>query len=341
MKTFNRIKNFIVVFFCILIVAYVGSWLIRLCHFSDLTWTEQCVLLEDVAFAFLCVSIIYLVVKEVLNASSIPRMVVDENCKEKELTKIGHKISLASNDQVRYNWNRYKHNKKWKIDFINTEMQKRLEGVDEIIVKHASYVFMISTVSQSGRFDSIISICTNMRMIKHIVNAVGFRPNIFQQIKLYTCVIGASFVSYLGQDISETADDNLDTLLANIGVEDEEVINVIGKVTGSLLDGVFNALTTLTIGYMTVFYLKYGSSAFNSVEKMQDTRREVRKEAFNILCSKIIVDNTIDMLAKLVGKAWDLCSSGKALKITKTTMSKIMDNITESLKAKIPFLGKI
>ena len=152
------------------------------------------------------------------------------------------------------------------VKYFKELVEERLNVIDAIILKQAKYTFFLTTISQNGKFDFITSFCGNMRMIYNIVVATGFRPTKWQLVYLYACVIVASFLAYIGENISEaTEEEIIEKTLANSDTQDENLINVAGKVTGALLDGVFIALTTLTIGYMTKYYLEHGSSSFNSI----------------------------------------------------------------------------
>lgn len=225
------------------------------------------------------------------------------------------------------------------VKYFEELVKERFNEIDAIILKQTKYTFFLTTISQNGKFDFITSFCGNMRMIYNIVVATGFRPTKWQLVYLYVCVIVASFLAYIGENISEaTEEDIIEKTLANSDTEDENLINVAGKVTGALLDGVFNALTTLTIGYMTKYYLEHGSSSFNSIEGMRAIRRKVRKDAFSKLCDNIIVDNTIDLFTNLIEKVWNSCANGKVKEVIKTTVDKIMNSILSAFGMRFPLL---
>lgn len=179
---------------------------------------------------------------------------------------------------------------------------ENVKGIQKRIVDWATSTFMITAVSQNGKFDTISIIYLNIRMIADIVRAAGFRPNRRQMFSIYTNVLITSLTTFILSDALDNTGDfapfaNLDddaaadTLADNAADDDSTLspyailkgIKIPGVVISSALDGAANALMTLRIGYITASYVREGARAFSGFAAKRAIKRRAMKKAFTTL----------------------------------------------------------
>jgi len=182
---------------------------------------------------------------------------------------------------------------------LKDEIDQRLKKIDSRIMGYSTKVFLITTISQSGRVDFFSMMALNYRMIGEIIRTSGFRPTSTQLLKQYGWVIGASFFSYFLSDSISFNDQLIDMDAADLDTGDFELadvdlgesgpgifksIKIPGIALDSLFDGMTSALLTMRVGYITKAYLKKGSKALRGPAGAA-TRREAIKDALKNLPS--------------------------------------------------------
>lgn len=195
-------------------------------------------------------------------------------------------------------------------EVIETEIDYRFEGNDgenvkgihKRIIDWATSTFMITAVSQNGKFDTISIIYLNIRMIADIVRAAGFRPTRRQMFRIYANVLITSLTTFILSDALDGTGDfapfaNLDDdaaadALADNAADDDSTlspyailkgIKIPGVIIGSAIDGAANALMTLRIGFITASYIREGASAFSGFAAKRAIKRRAMKKAFKTL----------------------------------------------------------
>lgn len=172
------------------------------------------------------------------------------------------------------------------LDKISEEMDVRLGKMDRVIREHALTVFLITGLSQNGKFDFISAMAVNFKMIGRLVATSGFRPTYARLIRIYTQVLGASFITYFSEDMLDDIDFSSVT----------NTVRLPGILVSSLLDGTVTALMTLRIGYITQLYIRTGNAAFNRRAARRYGLKRARKEIVEVarLGMKRLQRSTVD-----------------------------------------------
>ncbi len=121
--------------------------------------------------------------------------------------------------------------------------------LNKIIIKHAETVFLSTAISQNGRLDSIAVFTINLKLIKELVLKCGFRPS-------YPALGRLSFNILTSAVIAESLEDiNFNELFPSKGLNALSELPFIKTITGSLAQGVGNALLSLRVGIICRNYL--------------------------------------------------------------------------------------
>lgn len=183
-----------------------------------------------------------------------------------------------------------------------------VKGINKRITDWAASSFMITAVSQNGKFDTISSIYINIRMISDLVRAAGFRPTRRQMFRLYSTVLVTSLMTFvlsdalddtpdvspfahLGEDAADDAATDDDSAFSPYAIL--KSIKIPGFVLGSALDGAANALMTMRIGYITSSYLTEGAQAFRGLAAKRAIKRQAMRQAFSGLPSVIAAGSSV------------------------------------------------
>ncbi|MCR4859839.1 MAG: YcjF family protein [Bacteroidales bacterium] len=142
---------------------------------------------------------------------------------------------------------------------IQTELDRRFDKAQAHINQWAKTVFLVTTVSQTGRIDALTSLVINCRMIADVIRCSGYRPTWGQLGKQYTRILATSLFSYYLSDTLDKVEVDPEMLHLNALSK----IPLMGTVTKSLLDGTANTLLTLRIGHVTLAYLREGADALS------------------------------------------------------------------------------
>lgn len=149
------------------------------------------------------------------------------------------------------------------------EIDKRNKLIDAKIREQALSVFMITGLSQNGKFDFLANLVINLRLIHQVIELSGFRPTYAQISRLYIEVILASIIT----DISEEMLDDIDFSTVF------EKVNLPVIFVKSFIDGSMSAIMTLRIGYITKYYIMRGTKELRKIEGNKRVRSKIRHEA--------------------------------------------------------------
>jgi hypothetical protein len=121
--------------------------------------------------------------------------------------------------------------------------------LNRIIAQHAETVFLSTAISQNGRLDSIAVFTINLQLIKALVLKCGFRPSYAALGRLSFNVLTSAVVAESLEDI------NFSELFPGKGLAALGEVPFLKIITGSLAQGVGNALLSLRVGIICRNYL--------------------------------------------------------------------------------------
>lgn len=160
--------------------------------------------------------------------------------------------------------------------------------LNKIIVSHAETVFLSTAISQNGRLDLAAVLIVNLRLIKELVVKCGFRPSYAALGKLSLNVMSSAVIaeSLEGIDLNE--------LFPAKGLQALNEVPFLKVLTGSLAQGVGNALLSLRVGIICRNFL------FMNLKGL--TKKELRKNAFGeaiVLLPSVLVESVKKMPSRL------------------------------------------
>ena len=160
--------------------------------------------------------------------------------------------------------------------------------LNKIIVGHAETVFLSTAISQNGRLDLAAVLIINLRLIKELVVKCGFRPSYAALGKLSLNVMSSAVIaeSLEGIDLNE--------LFPAKGLQALNEIPFLKVLTGSLAQGVGNALLSLRVGIICRNFL------FMNLKGQ--TKKDLRKNAFAeamLLLPSVLVESIKRMPSRL------------------------------------------
>lgn len=173
---------------------------------------------------------------------------------------------------------------------IQQILDVRYEKMETRVRDAAVSIFVITAISQNGKFDFISTLVINFRLIKGLVHELGLRPTYKQLFKLYVSVVSASIVTVTVDDLISDFD-----FSSLVGLQDVALLN---KGTSSLLSGVMNAFVTLRVGYATIDYLELGSKQFCPDARRKLILKKARQNLWEV--SKAGWGQLKDKIAKVV-----------------------------------------
>jgi len=121
--------------------------------------------------------------------------------------------------------------------------------LNKLIIRHAETVFLSTAISQNGRLDAIAVFTINLKLIKELVLECGFRPSYPALGRLSFNVLTAAVIAESLEDI------NFNELFPNKSLNALSDIPLLKTITGSLAQGVGNALLSLRVGIIARNYL--------------------------------------------------------------------------------------
>jgi hypothetical protein len=153
---------------------------------------------------------------------------------------------------------------------LHATFNKHIKKImNDIIRKNAKTVMISTAISQNGRLDSLLVVVVNLRMIKDLVVACGFRPSIKHLAKL---TINVFLTAMIAEGLENM---NITELMPTSTVNTLGEIPLVKPMISSVVQGISNALLTLRIGVVT---RKYLFSDAKEISK-EDIRRNALLEA--------------------------------------------------------------
>lgn len=205
----------------------------------------------------------------------------------------------------------------------------RIIGINRRIIEWAKSVFMVTAISQNGKFDTVSVLYMNYKMIEDVIIASGFRPTRQQLFRQYVNILLTSLMTFVASEVFKDMDsvapfesladatpdaasdiDLSDVELSDVAADATDVdlddigdtvsggigfLNVLSKlsipgvVIGSICDGIVNSLMTLRIGYVTRNYLVGGMNSLNGIKAKRKAKRAAVKEALKSLPKVVVV----------------------------------------------------
>ncbi len=138
--------------------------------------------------------------------------------------------------------------------------------VNRIIVRNAKTVMLSTAISQNSKLDMYSVISVNLKMIKEIVVACGFRPD-FKNLSKLTINVASTALIAEGLESLKMED-----ILPTQTINSLSNVPFLKPILSSVVQGVTNALLTIRIGLVTRGYL------FTSSKNA--SKNSIRAEAF-------------------------------------------------------------
>ncbi len=151
------------------------------------------------------------------------------------------------------------------------------EEVDAAITHHAKTVLVTTAISQNGNLDMLSVIFTNIRMVRDIVRACGFRPSYAHlgKLALRVAIIAMVAENLEDVDIKEALPSRVSDTMRDVPF--------VRTATNSAFQGISNGMLTARVGIVTRKFLFQEHKLAN--------KREMRLAAFKesfILMPKIV-----------------------------------------------------
>ncbi|MFI3252219.1 MAG: DUF697 domain-containing protein [bacterium] len=193
---------------------------------------------------------------------------MDKKRKRKSVYKKVAKNIIANNDLKEQELNSLKHYEtfddlKLAIDTCYNGTIK--DNISDIIYRNAKTVMISTAISQNSTLDMYSVISINLKMIKEIVLASGFRPSYKNLGKLSVNVLTTALVAEGLENL------NLEDVLPNSTMSTLGEIPFIKPLVSSIMQGAANGLLTLRIGFVCRRYL---------FAELGETKQQIRVSAF-------------------------------------------------------------
>lgn len=361
-------RNLLIITFLFLgsfVVLLLGNLIIigeKIGSLAQAAWAEYAF------YGLVVVVFYLLVIRPVIRvhrAPQIPALSIDGEWDTAQLVAFGRKLADNCNyipkdktcpdlrklhrQKLREEIERYATSKEELVQIISDELKLRIEGGDlkEIsgpriedvhsvriiginrrIIEWAKSVFMVTAISQNGKFDTVSVLYMNYKMIENVIVASGFRPTRQQLFRQYVNILVTSLMTFVASEVfrdtdsvapfgsladhSSDAGSDVDLSDAPVDAADMDVdvdlddigdtvsggtgflnilsrVKIPGVVIGSVCDGIVNSLMTLRIGYVTRNYLVDGMNSLNGVKAKRKAKRAAVKEALKSLPKVVVV----------------------------------------------------
>ncbi|TVP95860.1 MAG: DUF697 domain-containing protein [Acholeplasmatales bacterium] len=145
--------------------------------------------------------------------------------------------------------------------------------IDRIVINHSKTVLVTTAISQNGQLDMFSVIFTNIKMVKEIVKACGFRPSYTHLAKLSLNVAVTAMIAENLEGI------NFTEMLPSKAGEALTDLPMLRTATNSIFQGVSNGLLTCRIGIVTRRYLFKDNDMMSKAE----LRIAAYKESFKLM----------------------------------------------------------
>lgn len=319
---------------------------------------------EYAFYALILIVFYALVIRPVVRvhrAPQIPALSIDGDWEVAQLVAFGNKLAdncryipkdktcpelrKLHQQKIRENIARYATDKDELVQILSDELKLRIEGgelkevtgprvedvhsahiigINRRIIEWSKSVFMVTAISQNGKFDTVSVLYMNYKMIEDIIIASGFRPTRQQLFRQYVNILITSLMTFVASEVFKdidsvapfesladaSADGASDIAPADVVVDATDLdaddlgdtissgtgfLNVLSKlsipgiVIGSICDGIINSLMTLRIGYVTRNYLVGGMNSLNGIKAKRKAKRAAVKEALKSLPKVVVV----------------------------------------------------
>ncbi len=167
----------------------------------------------------------------------------------------------------------------------DTTIKKRISN---IIYNNAKTVMISTAICQNAKLDMYSVVAVNLKMIKEIVEASGFRPSYKNLGKLSVNVLTTALVAEGLENV------NIDDVLPNSAMTALGEIPLVKPLISSILQGTSNGLLTLRIGFVCRKYL---------FADLGQTKSQIRAEAFKEsmkMLPRLIADVTTYFPSKML-----------------------------------------
>ncbi|MFI3329244.1 MAG: DUF697 domain-containing protein [bacterium] len=144
----------------------------------------------------------------------------------------------------------------------DTTIKKR---ISKIIYNNAKTVMISTAICQNAKLDMYSVVAVNLKMIKEIVAASGFRPSYKNLGKLSINVLTTALVAEGLENVA------IEDVLPNSAMNSIGDIPFVKPIVSSILQGTSNGLLTLRIGFVCRKYL---------FADLGQTKSQIRAEAF-------------------------------------------------------------
>lgn len=203
------------------------------------------------------------------------------------------------------NYNDYDELRNALNNVLNGSIKKTIR---RIIIKNAKTVMLSTAISQNSRLDMFSVVAVDVKLVKEIVVACGFRPSMKNLSKL-TVKVGTTALIAEGLENLRMEDILPNQLLATISN-----IPLLKPIMSSFMQGVANALMTIRIGLVTRGYL------FSDGKTM--TKNQIRMEAFK---------DSVTILPQVIGEVLAIFPS-KVVKLFTKKKDKLESDDLENIE---------
>ena len=176
--------------------------------------------------------------------------------------------------------------------------------INRIIVRNAKTVLLSTAISQNSKLDMYSVVTVNLKMIKDIVTACGFRPNMKNLSKL---VVNVASTALIAEGLESL---KMEDVLPTQTIQSISNIPLLKPLLSSIAQGIANALLTIRIGLVTRGYLFSDSKT--------TSKTSIRTEAFK---------DALILLPVVVGEVIAFFPS-KIVKLFTSKESNLTDNTT-------------
>lgn len=172
-------------------------------------------------------------------------------------------------------------------ELFNGPIKKEM---DRIILKNGKTVMTTTAISQNGNLDMFAVIITNIRMVKELVQACGFRPTYSNLAKLSVNVAVTALIAEGLEDV------NINELMPSRFGEAVSDVPILRTATNSVFQGFSNGMLTVRIGIVTRRYLFQD----NLIMTQRALRIASYKESFKLM-PLLLKDGVMAVPKGLVG----------------------------------------
>lgn len=151
--------------------------------------------------------------------------------------------------------------------------------VDKIILAHSKMVLVTTAISQNGNLDMLSVIIANIRMVRDIVKACGFRPKYTHLAKLSVNVAVTALIAEGLEDV------DFSEILPGKAGEAMTDLPMLRTATNSVFQGVSNGMLTCRIGIVTRRFMFWENRLMSKTQ----LRLSSYKESF-MLMPRVITD---------------------------------------------------